>query len=692
MDLGVLAYIRRKLFDGGAAEKLKGGFNCFAIALAWVFAAACSSSFLQQHKSGPSFLLGLYTIRLHAGSCFDPALYCLIAFVMAFSIKLALASLSLSLPLIAAVNNTVSNSNLQTWWHDSGEINYQTAVQPGNVRQSHMYSVQVSSSSDSSDTYYDSFVYETIPRNGNGNILVPNDPSSTTDQDDGITIEADIELTMAWSEFLYASAVTVKISRLDGTISNTSDVVIRPSTLSYDISDSDGDIYINVPYSAQGSRFSVEFQDNLYSFHDSCTTPTCGYVQDSDPSGPNYTDGYTDNNPVMGIEPLDSLLIFASPFPSEDLVPDSSASSSLVVEPGLVTGLNETQQSTVIFQAGVYWFTGTAHANLSSSVNWVYFAPGSYVKGAVEFNTDAAEMKATGYGVLSGEQYVYQANPSSGYSNEQSNGNDLRMWSGVSASGQQQTFLVNGVTINAPPFNSMDFTGDLDSLSVQAWDYKQVGAFFGQTDGLEIYPGSFIRDVFYHSNDDTIKTYYSNVDVERLVIWKAHTAPIIQFGWSSRSTSNITVNEVDVIHSRWNSNGSHPSIIGSNQVYLISEDTTDTADLSNTITDTTYSNIRGEGISGNLFRICPLANFQNFNIENVTIESFPIASSGISDSELVAFTDSSGQSVSLSNFVISNFYVGDTKVSTANGNWDSTSLGNLNIASIFMSSGNVTID
>ena len=63
-------------------------------------------------------------------------------------------------------------------------------------------------------------------------------------------------------------------------------------------------------------------------------------------------------------------------------------------------------------------------------------------------------MKATGYGVLSGEQYVYQANIEAGYCNEQSNQNGLRMWSGVS-SDDQQTFILNGVTINAPPFNSM---------------------------------------------------------------------------------------------------------------------------------------------------------------------------------------------------------------------------------------------
>lgn len=228
------------------------------------------------------------------------------------------------------------------------------------------------------------------------------------------------------------------------------------------------------------------------------------------------------------------------------MVPDPTAPTSLVVEPGLVTGVNTTEKNTVIFNSGVYWFSSVAHAALSSSVDWVHFAPGAYVKGAVYFNTTAPTMKATGHGVLSGEQYVYQANIEAGYRNEPSNQNDLRMWSGVS-SDEQQTFILSGVTINAPPFNSMDFTGNLDTLSTQVSDYKQVGAFYGQTDGLENYPGSTVQDVFYHSNDDTIKTYYSNVNIERITVWKCTTAPTVQLGWASRTLENILVTDVDII-------------------------------------------------------------------------------------------------------------------------------------------------
>ena len=42
-----------------------------------------------------------------------------------------------------------------------------------------------------------------IPRNGQGNIIVPGDPSSVTTEDDGVTVEAAVWITMAWTQLLY---------------------------------------------------------------------------------------------------------------------------------------------------------------------------------------------------------------------------------------------------------------------------------------------------------------------------------------------------------------------------------------------------------------------------------------------------------------------------------------------------------
>ncbi|ORY65536.1 glycoside hydrolase [Pseudomassariella vexata] len=611
--------------------------------------------------------------------------------------KLCFAGL-LSLVGVAAVDNiatgntTADTTHLQTWWHDHGEINYKTPVSAENVRQSHLYSVWVKSTADSTNTYYNSFVYETIPRNGQEKVVIPGS-SITGGPYDSVTIEASLWMTMGWTQFLHNEDAWVKISRGDNS-TTARDVVIRPTNLNLTVTDDgEGNIYILVPYREQGLRFSVEFKDNLYSYRDSCETPLCDFVQDWHSDGPHYVETLDETtNPVMGEEPHDALLIFASPFPSSDLIPDKTATDTYVVYPGPVPDLGSIKNSVVYFTPGTYYMTATAHAKLSSSVNWVYLASGAYVKGAIQFTTAATTIKATGHGVLSGEQYVYQANTLLGYTNVKSNIASLRMWSGYSKSGVQQTFVITGVTTNAPPFNSIDFSGDLDTISINQWDYKQVGAFFGQTDGTTLYSGSNVHDIFYHSNDDTIKTYGSNILVRDVVIWKGKTAPIVQFGWQSRDLANITVDGVDVVHMKYSSNTSHPSIVGANQVYGVDETWTNTADLSKTVRDMYIGNVRAEGIGGNLLRICPLANYQNVVIENVSLDRVSPRTNGIYQSEMPVFKNWLGKSVDIKGFVIRGFTVGGEKITQKAGNYGPDALGGLNIADELLQSGSVVIE
>ncbi|KAJ3560710.1 hypothetical protein NPX13_g9209 [Xylaria arbuscula] len=444
------------------------------------------------------------------------ALRCLSLFIAASPLMSAVVA-----DVTAPGNETADIDSLTTWWHETGEINYETPVQPGNVRQSHVYSAWVKSTTDADETYYNSFVYETIPRNGQGNIVIPGDPTSVTTEDDGVTVEEAVWITMAWTQFLYASDAWVKISRRGSTTNVTAaDVTIRPDNLGVQVAD-DGanNIYILVPYSDAGLRFSVEFNDNLYTYRDSCATPVCDFVQNWNPDGAYYVSEFTDDNAVMGTEPHDALLIFASPRSTADPVPDASALETYVVYPGdvPVSELTSATNTNLYFMPGVHEMSATQHLILSSTFNWVYLSPGSYIKGAIEFTTSSASIRATGMGVLSGEKYVYQANTAENYTNVKSNGDSLRIWSGHSAAGVEQTFTLTGVTTNAPPFNSIDFEGDLDSIKIVQEDYKQVGAFFGQTDGTTLYSGARVSGVFYHSGDDTIKTYGSDITVRDIV-------------------------------------------------------------------------------------------------------------------------------------------------------------------------------
>ncbi|KAH6884441.1 Dex49a from penicillium Minioluteum complex with isomaltose [Thelonectria olida] len=589
---------------------------------------------------------------------------------------------------VVANNRTADSAQLKTWWHDSGEINTKTPVQSENVRQSHLYSVQVGLSSNPTDLY-DSFVYESIPRNGNGNIFTPGDLDSVCDgtncsEDDQISIEPDIGVDMAWTQYLSAAETVIRITRSDNGSIDPDDVIIRPSNLTFDKSQSENALFITIPYSENGHRFSVEFRDNLWEYRNAGPGTGSHYVQNKTSSGLNYVEAYDDTMPIVGVEPLNALMIFMSPFPRAEYIPDID--SAYHVPAGLVTGLDHVTESVVYFSPGVYWLTGSAHAILSSSVTWVYIAPGAYIKGAIEYTSDSLDLRATGFGVLSGEQYVYQANTAMGYQNIKNDTTCLKMWRGQSAVGTHWT--LHGLTLNAPPFNSMDFYGDdLSSFSVDASDYKQVGAFFGQTDGIQMYPGSHVHDVFYHVGDDAIKTYYGDVLCERVTVWKTNNAPIVQFGWYPRTTDNVTVDAVNVIHTRYMSQEEAwpRALVASAASY---EDSTshETADVSKHLSNYRISNWRCEGICPALLGINPLENIDNVTFSNIQIETLSPATTEVGMSEFRVFTDSNGNAIALGDnssdglgLIIEDFYVGDQKISYESGNWDATSLGHLNI-------------
>ena len=508
------------------------------------------------------------------------------------------------------MSHTADGPSLRTWWHDSGEINRATMVKPGNVRQSRKYRVQVSIAG--ANKFYDSFAYESIPRNGRGRIYSPWDaPDSNTGvANDGITVEISAGITMAWSQFEYATDVDVKILPHQGDmLPDPSKVKIRPTSIRYDIRpSSDGGIIIRVPPDSNGRKFSVEFDHDLYTY---CS------------NGLEYVSSSDQNGHIVSVEPRNALLIFASPFLPNDMVPRIDAPDTKVMTPGPINKDDWGSSGVLYFPPGVYWMNsnqkgdtpriGENHMKLHPKTYWVYLAPGAYVKGAIEYTTKA-NFYATGHGVLSGEHYVYQANPDTYYQGLKSDGRSLRMWGHYSLGGGQ-TWFCRGPTINAPPFNTMDFYGS-DNITTRISDYKQVGAFFFQTDGPEMYPNSQIHDVFYHVNDDAIKTYHSNATLTRAIIWKCHNDPVIQMGWEPRDISDILLQDIQVIHTRYIKSEMDivPStIIGASP----SQNGQFTTDLNKSINSFTIRNLVCEGICPALLRITPSQHYRNFVIENV---------------------------------------------------------------------------
>lgn len=517
--------------------------------------------------------------------------------------------------------NTISDSRLHTWWHETGEINTRTRVENGSVRQSHKYFIQVALEED--PYWYDSFVYETIPRNGRGNIYSPwehqNDINSQKD-DDGISLEGRIGVTMAWSQFEYSEDVKVKIKRVSGQpLGSCKEVVIRPaveaSVLQLEDTN-DGGIVIHVPKSEYGRRFSVEFPHDLYTYRSNGQT----YVEDE--------------GCIVGIEPKNALLIFASPFLPPEMTPRLDGSNVRTMKPGPINLGDWGSQPILYFPPGVYWMNsdavggapriGEMHMTLHPNTYWVHFAPGAYVKGAIEYSTKAAVFYATGHGVLSGEHYVYLANIGARYQGVKGNLLSLRMWCHRSTESRRQTWQCVGPTINAPPYHSMEFFdangNSHPDVPVLISDYKQVGAFFFQTGGPQMYSGSIVSNVFYHVNDDGIKAYYSHVLLSRAVVWKANNNPIIQVGWSPRSVVNFHINNLYVVHSRYRRSEMYvpTALIGSSPCYD-QNNAPVKPDLTKAIS-MTIENVMVEGLGMSLLRLTPLANYRNFVIRNISYD------------------------------------------------------------------------
>nr|XP_018906779.1 PREDICTED: dextranase-like isoform X2 [Bemisia tabaci]XP_018906780.1 PREDICTED: dextranase-like isoform X2 [Bemisia tabaci] len=514
-------------------------------------------------------------------------------------------------PSVSAPNQELgADPRLHTWGHAKAQKSTSRPVDRDAVRASRRYKVAVRAVGFGS--WRDSFVYESIPRNGNGRMYDPANPRREFEisSGDGVTLEAAANVNMAWSQFQYATDVELRIRSSDAApLGPPANVVIRPSRIPYRIYSPRPDtILVCVPFDPAGRRFSVEFQNDLIRYR----TDGVGYVEEG--------------GVVVSEEPRNALLIFASPFISPQLVPAKMDPDVQVLKPGKIVDGTIGTRSTLYFEAGVYWVEdsngvlGKSHIKLHPNTNLVYFEPGTYIKGALEYTT-AKDFFTVGHGVLSGENYAYQANTLQGYVSSKDDKSSLRLISHQAVS-DNQTWTCVGVTLNAPPFNSVDLFPreatnheEDNRVRIRVEDYKQVGAFYFQTDGLPAHGGS-ITSVFLHANDDALKLYYSDAHVTDVVVWKVHNDPVIQLGWKPRNISNVVVDTVDVIHSRWAfSQTAVPSaIIGAAPYYTDPK----LVDAGRSIS-AVVRNLRCEGKCAALLRIAPMNNY-DLRIETVRFD------------------------------------------------------------------------
>ncbi|MEU0086202.1 family 49 glycosyl hydrolase [Streptomyces sp. NPDC006274] len=573
---------------------------------------------------------------------------------------------------------TADSAQLQTWWHENQEFNTTSPVANDKVRRSSFYDVKVATEA-APGTKYDSFAYMSIPRSGKGKIGYT--------KEDGAEFSSGANLTMSWTSFQYTTGVWVDVTLRSGQrVSSADQVKIKPSSLNLakELVDNKT-VRVKVPYDAKGYRFSVEFDPQLYTSYNDMSGPANGAGKLTDQGG--------SGRRAIHTEPRNSMMIFAEPAPAgaekERLIPTAASGSIHYPEPGRVANLNDISQEIIYFRPGTYTMGSKYHAVLPPNVKWVHLAPGAYVKGAFRFFHDnRSRYKVTGYGVLSGEQYVYEADTNNDYDHLSGASNChascVKMLQFQSADAQQYLDL-QGVTINEPPYHSFVVYGNEQTFQMRVDNYKQVGSWYWQTDGIELYRGSTMKNTFFNANDDVLKMYHSDVDIDNTVIWKNENGPVIQWGWTPRSIDNVRVRNTHVIHNRmyWKDVKYNTCILNSSSHWQ-DMDSTAKADPSTWVKNMTFENITVEGMTNCAIRVFALSSTENIHVKNLKIDAWSQLDAAPQVSLLKRYTNSAGQKVTLGNetrdsrgLKLENYTVGGTAINKSGTNWAADKLGRL---------------
>jgi hypothetical protein len=580
------------------------------------------------------------------------------------------------LVLLALGACSVVKDPVQTWSHPNSEENASTAVAPDNVRRSTVYRVRVAPVAQPGKAQ-DAFVYMSIPRSGLA--------KTGYTGEDGAEFSVQAAMTLSWSTFLHATDVWVYVELVDGpALTSADEVTVRPTrlTLQKELVN-ETTVRIRVPKTPEGTRFSVEFDSQQMTSYEG-------------PDGALTTE--STGNRAVHTEPRNGLVIFAEPLltgkNTQRLKPDPQSTSYTIhyPAPGRIANLHEVTDRVIYFRAGTYYMGANYHANLQPGVRWVYLAPGAYVKGAFQFHaaptglSEPAVMGVTGFGVLSGEQYVYEADRANGYrhraaSTPNCHGTCVKLLEFASAP-SAQALTIHGITMANAPYHSFVIHGT-PTMAATVSHGKQVGGWYWQTDGFEMYDNSTMSDMFLHLNDDAIKLYGSNTRVDRIVVWKLENGPVIQWGWTPRNIRQVVVSGMDVIHNRMHRDDHNTCIINSAKHYL--DPGSDLlADPQALVSGIRLLDIRSEGMNLCAMRLYALSNWQNIQIENLWVEKWNGLDSARQASRLEVLSNEAGSSVSIGNELVEhlglsilNYRVAGEHITKEAGNWRSNGPGRL---------------
>ena len=229
-------------------------------------------------------------------------------------------------------------------------------------------------------------------------------------EEDGAEFTSKADYTMSWSSFEYAADVWVNVTLKTGqAITSADQVTIRPTDLGLKkrlVNSST--VAVKVPYSKDGYRFSVEFDPQQVT----------AYNDLSGGSGTLTTEEA--GNRAIHTEPQNSMLVFANPKPTAkqaaELIPSKKSGLHLPAQGRSGEQPQQHQPGDRLLRAR-HLLHGFGLPRRSARQRQVGLPGAGRVReGRLPVPPRHPEAyKVTGLGVLSGEQYVYEADTTNGY-------------------------------------------------------------------------------------------------------------------------------------------------------------------------------------------------------------------------------------------------------------------------------------
>lgn len=341
-------------------------------------------------------------------------------------------------------------------------------------------------------------------------------------------------------------------------------------------------------------------------------------------------------------------------------------------------------------------------ATLHGAVRWVHLAPGAYLKGAVTFwgsdlhndphtgsssgDGAGAGYKLTGFGVLSGEQYVWGADPNFGYNHTATGYGQLKMMQ-LQCNAGCSALTMHGVTVNEPPFYAMVIYGKTSpslGLATQVAQYKLVGGWYWLTSGVELgsqgtgaWGRGSLRNSFLHCNDDCLVLWHANNTVTNVGIWGGTNGANIQLGWVPRELTNVDVDGVDVVHNLmgWSDDKGNNCVINASPLIPGFP-----ANANLNLDNFSMKNIRSEGATLCGLRLAVEMTYKSFLLENFAVDAWndlgvPAQRSSYYQADPAKFIAPFERAL-----VLKNYTVGGVKITRKANNWQASGAGRLNFS------------